>query len=80
MPGQELKTEVDRRAAGTLVSLDQGGAETPITSIAQTAAHLKLTVATIGASYDGDLKEQQVAGTWTQGPGSLPLTFKRPVK
>jgi uncharacterized protein len=67
-------------ATGTIVSVDQGGVEIPVTSIAQTAAHLKLAVATIGATYEGDLNEQQIAGTWTQGPGSLPLTFKRPAK
>ena len=41
-------------ASGTLVSLDQGGAEIPIASITQTGAHLKLVIATIGATYEGD--------------------------
>jgi len=31
----------------------------------------------VGGSYEGDVKDGQIVGTWTQGPGSLPLTFKR---
>lgn len=67
-------------ATGVLVSVDQGGAETPITSITQAGSQLKLAVTTINASYVGDLKDGQLAGTWTQGPGSWPLVFKRPAK
>ncbi len=67
-------------ASGTLVSLDQGGAEIPIASITQTGAHLKLVIATIGATYEGDLAEAHIAGTWTQGPAGLPLTFTRVAK
>ena len=48
--------------------------------IEQTTAHLKFTVPAIGGSYDGDLKEGQLTGTWTQGPGSMPLSFKKVVK
>jgi hypothetical protein len=67
-------------AMGTLVSLDQAGAEIPISSIAQAGSQLKFTITTINASYVGDLKDGQLAGTWAQGPGSWPLVFKRPVK
>jgi hypothetical protein len=67
-------------ATGTLISVDQGGAEIPITSITQTGSQLKVTIATINGSYVGDLKDGQLAGTWTQGPGSWPLVFKRPAK
>lgn len=67
----------DGQGTGTLVSVDQGGAEIPITTIVQTGSHLRLEVSTIGAAYEGDLKDGQLMGTWTQGPGRLPLTFKR---
>lgn len=67
-------------ATGTLLSVDQGGIEIPVTSITQTGSQVKLTLTSINAGYTGDLKDGQVAGTWTQGPGSLPLTFKRPAK
>ena len=67
-------------ATGTIVSVDQGGAEIPVTTITQTGPQLKFTITTINASYAGDLKDSQLAGTWTQGPGSWPLVFKRPAK
>jgi hypothetical protein len=71
---------VDGAATGTLISLDQGNAEIPLSVIEQTNAHLKFTVPAVGGSYDGDLKDGQLAGTWTQGPGALPLSFKRAAK
>jgi hypothetical protein len=67
-------------ATGTLVSLDQGGGEIPIASIAQTGSHLKLIVSTIDGLYEGDLKDGQISGTWTQRGNSLPLVFKRASK
>jgi uncharacterized protein len=67
-------------ATGVLVSVDQGGAEIPVTSITQTGSQLKFTITTINAGYTGDFKDDQLAGTWTQGPGSWPLVFRRPAK
>ena len=67
-------------ATGTLVSVDQGGGEIAISSIAQTASHLQLNVGAIGAAFEGDLKDGQITGTWSQGPASLPLVFKRTQK
>jgi hypothetical protein len=67
-------------ATGMLVSVDQGGAEIPLSSITQTMLHLAFTVSLVNASYAGDLKDGQIVGIWTQGPGSLPLVFKRPAK
>ena len=63
-----------------LVSVDQGGVEIPIASITQTLSHLAFAITLINASYAGDLKDGQIVGTWTQGPGSWPLVFKRPAK
>ena len=67
-------------ATGILASIDQGGAEIPLSSIVQTNAHLKFTVPAIGGAYEGDLKDGQIVGNWTQGPGSFPLTLKRAAK
>ena len=64
-------------ATGTLISLDQGGGEIAISSITQSAAHLQLNVGAIGATFEGDLKDGQITGTWSQGPATLPLVFKR---
>jgi hypothetical protein len=73
-------TNQDGGATGTLISVDQGGAEIPLNSIVQTDAHLKFTVPAVGGTYEGDLKDAQLVGNWTQGPGTLPLSFKRAAK
>jgi hypothetical protein len=75
-----LSTGAGGLGTGTLVSVDQNGAEIPVTAVIQTGSHLKVVVQTIAASYDGDVKDGQIAGTWTQGPGNLPLQFKRRAK
>lgn len=68
------------QATGTMVSVDQGGVELPITTIRQEGARLVLLVASVGGSYEGELKEGRIEGTWTQGPNSLPLVFTRRVE
>jgi hypothetical protein len=67
-------------ARGTMVSLDQGGAEIPITQIIQSGSALTFVVATVGGRYEGTLKDRQIDGTWSQGPQSLPFTLKRQAK
>jgi hypothetical protein len=64
-------------ATGTLVSVDQGGAEIPITTITQNGAHLTVAVTTVSGTLDLDLKDGQLAGTWSQGPLTAPIVFKR---
>ena len=67
----------DGVATGTLISVDQGGAEIPITTVTQKGSHLNLVISLVSGNYDGDLKDGQIVGTWTQGPMKSPLTFKR---
>ena len=31
----------------------------------------------VSGGFDGEIKGDEIAGTWTQGGGSLPLVFKR---
>jgi uncharacterized protein len=76
----KLSAGADGLGTGTLVSLDQGGAEIPVTAVIQTGSHVKLVVQPVAGTYEGDLKDGQLSGTWTQGPGTLPLVFKRPAK
>jgi hypothetical protein len=73
----KLASAADGTATGTLVSVDQGNAEIPVTTITQTGTHIEFSVATVSGSYKGDLKDGRLVGTWTQGPGSLPLEFAR---
>jgi hypothetical protein len=66
-------------ATGTIISVDQGGAEIPITTITQDGAHLTLELPAIAGKYTGDLTDGKLVGTWSQGPGSAPLEFTRAV-
>jgi hypothetical protein len=70
----------DGVGSGVMVSLDQGNAEIPITTVTQKDTHINLVLSLIAGSYDGDLKDGQIVGTWTQGPRSFPLTLKRAAK
>jgi hypothetical protein len=67
-------------ARGTMVSLDQGDGEIPITQIIQAGSKLTLVVGPISGRYEGELKAGEIEGTWTQGPQSFPLVFKRQAK
>ena len=73
----KLSNQPGGTGSGTLVSVDQGGAEVPVATVVQTGTHLKVLLPAISGTYEGDLKDGQLVGTWTQGPKSLPLTFKR---
>ena len=64
-------------ATGTLVSLDQGNIEVPVSTVIQKGTHVQLLVTRISGTFDGDLKGGELVGTWTQGPLKLPLVFKR---
>jgi hypothetical protein len=72
-----LSNQPDGTGSGTLVSIDQGGAEVPIASVIQKGMHLSLSLPTIVGNYEGDLKDGELTGTWTQGPRNWPLVFKR---
>jgi hypothetical protein len=67
----------DGAGTGTLTSIDQGGVEIPIAAVVQNGMQLKLLLPAIAGSYEGELKEGQLTGTWSQGPGTFPLVFKR---
>jgi hypothetical protein len=73
----KLSTGTGGVGTGTLVSVDQGGVEIPVNAVIQTGSHLKLVVQAVAGAFEGDLKDGQLAGTWTQGPGTLPLVLKR---
>ena len=76
----KLANGADGTAAGTLNSLDQGGADMPLSTITQKGAAITLELNLVGGKFAGDLKGDELVGTWTQGMGSLPLTFKRAAK
>lgn len=63
-------------ATGSMISLDQGNAEFPISAIAQEKSHLKLDIPAIGAKYEGDWSANTITGKWSQG-ASIPFTLHR---
>ena len=73
----KLANRPEGGATGSVVSVDQGGAEIAITTVTETASRLKLELPSIGASYSGELKDGRLVGDWTQGPGTIPLVFTR---
>jgi hypothetical protein len=73
----KLSNRPEGTATATVVSVDQGGVEIPAAAVVQTGSHLTIVVRQVAGTYEGDLKDGQLTGTWTQGPGTLPLVLKR---
>lgn len=73
-----LKPAADGTATGTLTSVDQGNQQIPVTTVSISDKQLKLEVRAVAGTFVGTLEASgEIAGNWTQGPNSLPLTFKR---
>jgi hypothetical protein len=75
----KLSTGADGLGQGTLVSVDQGNTEIKIQTVSLVIDRLRLLLPAIAGSWEGQLNGDQLEGSWTQGPGSRPLTFKRAV-
>src|SRR5512146_1206117 len=60
-------------------SIDQGGAEMKADSASFEDGVFKFGIQAIDGKYEGKMAGdgKSIAGTWTQGPGSLPLVFER---
>ena len=65
----------------TMHSIDQGGQGISAAVVAQ-GSSVRLTVAPAGITYEGKVAADgnSIAGTFTQGPGSQPLTLARATK
>jgi len=77
-----LKLKISNEQDGAhaiLISLDQGNAEIPVSSIRQANMHLVLDLNRIGAKYEADLDKQggELNGTWSQGGGSIGLSLRK---
>ena len=66
-------------ATAVLISVDQGGAEIPVTTIEQKEIRLMLLVKMVGGQYEGQISKDgtELNGTWTQAGNSLPLKLKK---
>jgi hypothetical protein len=71
----KMANQADGTAAGTIISPDGSNVELPI-GIVQKTNNVSIEVPSVGASFVGVLTGTELAGTWTQGPSSLPLTLK----
>jgi len=84
LPGRTLRlllrltNEADGTSSGSLTSVDQGGIELPL-GLTQKANSLTLNTPVIGGDfYAGALNANgELAGTFTQGQVTAPLTFVR---
>ena len=67
----------DGLAAGTLTSVDQGNRTGPLAGVLVRGSRLTFMLPEIRGAFDGELKDGQLTGTWTQPKVSRPLVFKR---
>lgn len=68
----------DGTARATLVSVDKGNVEIPVTTVTLQARQLHLDVRAAAGTYRGTLGDGgEIAGEWSEKAARLPLTFKR---
>ena len=73
----KLSNGADGVPSGTFVSLDQGATDIPIAAGVQSGAKVTIISPGIRATFKGEVKGDEIVGTFSQGPANLPLTFKR---
>ena len=81
-PGLRLVLKMSNDASGAkavLISVDQGGAEIPVSAIDQKDSKLTLLVKLVGGRYEAEINKEgsELNGTWTQGGNGLPLKLKK---
>lgn len=72
-------TNASGKYEGTLISVDQGNASIPLTSLTETSGVVYLEAKIINGIFNGKLSPDgsEIAGTWKQVGQTLPLIFKR---
>ena len=65
--------------SGTLDSIDQNANNLPLSGFEQQGVAVKFSLQRAGATFEGTLNADgsEMAGTWKQGGGALPLIFRR---
>ncbi len=66
-------------AEAVMVSLDQGNANIPVTTITQKGTKLSLDVKAVGGGFEGEMNKEgtQINGMWSQLGQSTPLLLKK---
>ena len=82
--GRELRIVIKITTDGgalkaVMYSIDQGGQGMAASTVTLQGSTVKISVAGLGATYDGRLSADgtSITGTWTQGPAPAPLNLKR---
>ncbi|MBV8846749.1 MAG: hypothetical protein JO307_28405 [Bryobacterales bacterium] len=66
-------------SSGVFTSVDQGGAQIPVSGIEQKGTMLTLRVNAVGGDFTGEINKEgtEINGTWTQVGMSFPLVLKK---
>jgi pimeloyl-ACP methyl ester carboxylesterase len=74
----KISAGADNSLHATMDSIDQGANDLPVDSIVQTGSSVRVEMKGLGAVFEGKLNAEgtEIAGTWAQGAGILPLVFK----
>jgi len=74
-----LTKNEDGSLGATLDSIDQGAKGIKVDKVGYKDGVLTLELTAISARYEGTVGKDgaEIAGTWSQGPGSIPLKFTR---
>lgn len=74
-----IEKGADGALSGKMDSIDQGANGIPLSAVTAQEKAFSFTIPAIGGSYKGTLNAagDGIDGTWSQGAGSLPLSFKR---
>jgi len=76
--GLKLASASDGIATATLIAIDQGNREIPVTTVAVNGKQLQLEARAVSGTYRGTLgPEGGISGEWAQGANRFPLNFKR---
>jgi hypothetical protein len=74
-----FKNQPDKTVKATLDSPDQNSMDLPLTDIVQNGTAVAFQLRLVNGGFKGTLNKEatQLAGEWTQGGNSLPLTLKK---
>lgn len=69
----------DKTVKATMDSLDQNSMDLPLTDVVQKGPAVEFQLPLVNGGYKGTLNKEgtQLAGEWSQGGNSLPLTLKK---
>ena len=74
----KLSRAADGTATATLIAVDQGNLQIPVTTVTIQDKQVQLEARAVSGTYRGALGASgEIAGEWVEGPSRLPVTFRR---